>query len=109
MSVRVRATLLMGELNPVTSWFRRRYPLTSSMKSLAVVLFPVNTWGSVPIADVLLIGVGVGRLSRPSVGGSSSGGFPLAVVGYKGIFLLIGVVGVDEVLNVKGIGVTRIC
>ena len=109
MSVRVRATLLMGELNPATSWFRRRYPLTSSMNSSAVVLSPVNTWGSVPITDALLIGVGGGYLLCSSVGGSSSGGFPLAVVGYKGIFLPTGVVGVDEVLSVKGIGVIRIC
>ena len=48
--VRVNVTFFIGELNPATSWFRQRYPLTSSMKSSALVWSPSNLSGSFPIA-----------------------------------------------------------
>ena len=38
--VSVNATFLIGELKPATSWFRCRYPLTSSMKLSAWSLSP---------------------------------------------------------------------
>ena len=50
MCVSVKATFFIGELNPAMSWFRRRYPLTSLMKSSALIQSPSNVSGSFPIA-----------------------------------------------------------
>jgi len=74
--VRVKATFLIGELNPLTSWLSSRYPLTSSIKLLALVQSPSNTKGSCPIfltSPVTLTGPGVAAAGCPK-GGPPGGG-----------------------------------
>ena len=56
MSVTVKATFFIGELNPATLVFSCRYAFTSSMKLSTRVLSPVNTSGSFPIDLTLLAG-----------------------------------------------------
>ena len=47
--VRVNETFLIGELNPAMSWLTRKYALTSSMKSSALVRSPVKIAGFSPM------------------------------------------------------------
>ena len=77
MRVRVKATFLIGELNPATSALTWRYALTSSMKAFALVRSPEKYWGSPPMALVSgFIGMGwsalggMGMLGCPGPGGS---------------------------------------
>ena len=48
MRVSSSATFLIGELKPATSQFRRRYALSFSIKSSALVRSPVNIVGAAP-------------------------------------------------------------
>ena len=56
MSMTVKATFFIRELNPATLAFRCRYAFTSSVKSSAHVLLPVNTSWSFPIDLMSLTG-----------------------------------------------------
>ena len=72
--VRVKATFLIGELNPAMSSLTQKYALTSSMKLSALVLSLVNLWGRFPIA---LMSAAAGTAAWPwPVGAGWPGGGP---------------------------------